>query len=295
VTSGSPDTSDRVALDAFVLKVNAAGTSIDFVARLGGDGDDEASALALSPDGSVIVAGKTTTRPFSGTAGTFQTSVSVLSSDPETAYVAKLAPDGRTWRVVAAVGTSGGELDRLNAPVYSPVRVAVDRVGAIYLTGTAYVDRTLPIVQNLPGEQTWGAFAMKVTPDLSTLQYSTTLGFGTGTDIALDEFANAYIALRDRYGRAYIAKLNDNPAPVVLSYATGANQTIDLTAVVADARYAGSVSFHDGSTLLGTSSVIAGVARFSRTLTSGVHQIRAVFHGDGPFDGSSAERVVAVN
>src|SRR5439155_2223440 len=61
VTPGSPDTTDTRNRDAFVAKVNPIGSTLLFVARLGGSDAERATSIALSPDGGIVVGGKTAT------------------------------------------------------------------------------------------------------------------------------------------------------------------------------------------------------------------------------------------
>jgi hypothetical protein len=58
----------------------------------------------------------------------------------------------------------------------------------------------------------------------------------------------------------------------------------------------GTVSFYDGATLLKTVSVSGGTAKFTtKTLTAGMHTIKAMYNGSTSFDGSSASLTQTVN
>jgi uncharacterized repeat protein (TIGR03803 family) len=58
----------------------------------------------------------------------------------------------------------------------------------------------------------------------------------------------------------------------------------------------GTVSFYDGATALKTVGVSGGVAKFTTsTLTSGVHNINAIYNGNASFFGSSASLTQTVN
>ena len=59
--------------DGFLVKVNPAGAAIVFATYAGGAGQDTATGVALGADGSVYVAGSTTSADFPVTAGSFQT------------------------------------------------------------------------------------------------------------------------------------------------------------------------------------------------------------------------------
>jgi hypothetical protein len=72
-----------------------------------------------------------------------------------------------------------------------------------------------------------------------------------------------------------------NPAKV--------KQTITFTAAVTPGVPTGNVQFFDGKKLLGTQSLVNGVAKFSTSsLNKGTHSIKAVYGGDSNFNGSTS-------
>ena len=315
VTPGSPDSPDTKNRDAFIAKINATGSALVFVARLGGVDAERATSIALSPDGAIVLVGKTATQPFTTFGNSFQPTVvfksGTTASDRETGFVAKLSADGTRWLAFAAIGSSGGNLvyDIFTAPgPPQPLKVAVDAAGAIYVVGATYDNRTLPIVTNLQGVATRGAFIMKMTPDATRLIYSTTLGDGVATGLALDGFGNAYVTGRAdaplvngseplNTSSVFVAKLNDQIAPISLSSdhnPATAGQVVALKATLADARYGGAIEFDDGNQVIGTAVLTSGVATLPITLTTGIHRLRAVFHGIGPFDGSASVELVQI-
>ncbi len=326
VTTGAPDTADTKHRDAFVAKVNPAGTALVFTARLGGADADRATGLALSPDGTIVIGGKTATQPFWGTSRTFQQIVVFRPGTPylerETGFVAKLAADGRQWLFVATLGADGGNLvdGAVNSADISPVKVAVDPSGAIYAAGTTSPYRDLvqhidgsAVPNALGGIDTSGAFVVKISSDGAQLLYLAALGgLGTATGLALDNVGNAYVSgygsltatvnanlaapmYESDYSSAFVAKLNDQYAPLILSTDRNpaiAGQTLILTATVADARDSGTVEFDDGSEVLGIVPVSNGRAMLPVSLGVGVHRLGATYRGAGPFDGHSALEVV---
>jgi hypothetical protein len=321
VTPGSPDTIDTKNRDAFVAKINSTGTALLFVARLGGSDADRATGIALSPDGGIVIGGKTATQPFVGFSNAFQTVVTFAPQSPalerETGFVAKLSADGKQWIALAAIGSSGGNLVAnwsADASPY-PVKVAVDSAGAIYAAGTTFVDRTLPTLVNLSDVNPYGAFVMKMTPDARALLYSTTLGGGIATGLAIDAFGNAFVAGYDNEGipviaarltaattgdaipGAFLVKLNDRAGPIALTSDANpviAGQPITLRATLADSRYAGSVEFDEAGQALGIAPIVAGSAALSTTFAVGIHRLRAVLHGDGPFDGYASPELLLI-
>ena len=61
--------------DAFVTRVNAAGTAIDYSSYLGGAADEEGRDIAVDAAGSVYAVGTTSSTDFPATAGALQTSL----------------------------------------------------------------------------------------------------------------------------------------------------------------------------------------------------------------------------
>ncbi len=223
VTAGAPDTADNQNRDAFVAKINANGSALVWVARLGGSDAERATGIALAPDGGVVVVGKVATRLLTSVGDVFQSSFAYNSfpEDREHGFVAKLAPDGSRWLFVVEIGSAGGNLVR-NArdPNPSPLKVAVDASGAIHVAGNTGPDRELPLgsrssrdivatpVQS-PGffsagspidrtspESIYrhaGAFLMKMTPDAKDLLYSVIVNSGNATGLAVDAYGAAYV------------------------------------------------------------------------------------------------------
>ena len=317
VTAGSPDTTDTKNRDAFIAKMNPTGTALIFVARLGGSDAERGTGIALSPDGGIVMVGKTATQPFTTFSSAFQTTVvfqpGTLQADRETGFVAKLSADGTHWLAKAAIGSSGGNLvyQAFSAGTPSlPLKVAVDGSNAIYVAGSTDSSRTLPIVAGLQDVAPGGAFIMKIAPDATRLIYSTTLGGGVVTGLSVDSFGNVYLAgygmtlllnsatsFDDLLGSVFVAKLNDQAKPIVLTSdhnpAVSA-QVITLNATMGDRRYVGAIEFDDGPQSLGVVPVSAGVATLPTTLPPGIHRVRAVFHGSGPFDGAAAVELIQV-
>src|ERR1035437_2707779 len=95
--------------DAFVAKLNPAGTAFVYCTYLGGGGDDFATALAIDSDGNAYVAGSTQSLNFPVSAGAYQTRFGGSIDDPfysrGDAFVVKLSPAGDriVWAVSSAV------------------------------------------------------------------------------------------------------------------------------------------------------------------------------------------------
>jgi hypothetical protein len=85
VSNGTPNGSG----DAYVARLNPAGSGIVYGTYLGGTGGDEASGLAVDSSGKIYVTGSTLSLDFPVSAGAFETS----ANGDEDAFVTKLTAD----------------------------------------------------------------------------------------------------------------------------------------------------------------------------------------------------------
>ena len=108
--------------DAFVTKLNPAGTAVVFSTYLGGGDYDVALSLAVDSARNVYVSGATASTNFPTTAGAFQRTLV-----NQTAFVTKLSPQGDALLYSTLLGGKEGG---------SGAQVAADAAGDIYLAGT---------------------------------------------------------------------------------------------------------------------------------------------------------------
>ncbi len=114
-------------VDAFVVRLNAAGTALDYATYIGGINDDRANAIALNPGCAspceAYIAGETGSDQL-----TFPDKVGpdVTHNGGVDAFVAKVKDDGTSLLLAGYIGGSGDE--RANA-------IAVDTAGAAYVAG----------------------------------------------------------------------------------------------------------------------------------------------------------------
>jgi hypothetical protein len=121
--------------DAFVAKLNAAGSALDYWTYLGGDSEEAGNAIAVDAAGNAYVAGSTRSSKFP-TAGALQTDFAGGGSNDSNsaeflvgdAFVTKLSPDGST--LVYSTYLGGGGFD-------TGTGIAVDTAGNAYITGQA--------------------------------------------------------------------------------------------------------------------------------------------------------------
>ncbi|HEY6804871.1 MAG TPA: SBBP repeat-containing protein [Pyrinomonadaceae bacterium] len=120
--------------DAFVVKINPAGTGLVYSTYLGANGDDSGNAIAVDSQGNAYVAGSTGSGSFPTTPGSFQTS----KDGSLDAFVTKLAPSGSS--LVYSTFTGGDNIDVING-------IAVGPSGIAYITGRTDSTRWF---QNVP-------------------------------------------------------------------------------------------------------------------------------------------------
>jgi hypothetical protein len=175
--------------NAFVAKLNAAGTALVFSTYYGGNGSDSANAIALDGAGAIYVAGATTSTDFR----VVQPAQAALAGKQD-AFVLKLSAAGDNIVYCTYLGGSNDD---------SAAAIAVDPAGRAYVAGaTSSVNFPLmnPYQSIQPGRQS--AFVSKLAASGDTLLYSTYLG-GSRADAGHPEWAAA-IAL-DVTGAAYVA------------------------------------------------------------------------------------------
>jgi len=184
-TAGAFDTSHNGNHNAFVVKMNAAGTGLTYATFLGGSNGDEGHAIAVDGAGSAYVTGWTESSDFPITAGAFDTNY----NGADDAFVVKVNADGTGLAYATFLGGSGWEWSHA---------IAVDGAGSAYVTGhTGSSD--FPITAgafDTSHNGVYDAFVVKVNAGGTGLAYATFLG-GSGPDygraIAVDGAGSAYV------------------------------------------------------------------------------------------------------
>ena len=122
-TAGAPQGANAGGLDAFVVKLNATGSSLVYSTLLGGSADDYANRIAADASGKVVVTGVTGSTAFPSTADALQNANAGLTD----AFVTRLNATG-TAPLEYSSYLGGAADDRGNG-------VAVDGSGSIYVVG----------------------------------------------------------------------------------------------------------------------------------------------------------------
>jgi Beta-propeller repeat len=173
--------------DAFVAKVNAAGTALLYCGYIGGSGYDIGYGIAVDSSGNAYVTGST-------------------SSDQAT-FPVKVGPDltfnGSLDTFVAKVNVAGTALDYCGyiGGTYNDIGygIAVDSSGNAYVTGvTSNNQTTFPVTvgPDLTENGLVDAFVAKVKADGTGLVYCGYIGgnsYDYGYGIAVDSSGNAYV------------------------------------------------------------------------------------------------------
>lgn len=176
------------AFDAFVTKLNAAGTALVYSTYLGGSADDRTTGgVVVDTGGNVYVAGFTGSSNFPTVNG----AQLVYGGGPSLGdgFVAKLNTAGSALIYSTYLGGSGDDIC---------LAMAVDTAGSAYVTGRT-TSTDYPITNAAQATYGGGAndvFVTKVAPAGATLAYSTFIG-GSGDDrasgLAVDADGSAYV------------------------------------------------------------------------------------------------------
>ncbi len=126
--------------DAFVLRVNTAGSGIDYSRYLGGSKNDQGLAVAVDAGGWAYVAGSTESTDIPVINAVIDGAGNTLNQlrGTQNAFLAKITPDGTAAIMSAYLGGSG--IDQANAIALSP-----SENGDFYVAGTT-TSSNFPIV-----------------------------------------------------------------------------------------------------------------------------------------------------
>jgi hypothetical protein len=191
VTQGAFQTATKApsgSANAFVAKMNPAGTALVYSTYLGGSGSilggnpqDGANAIALDSAGDAFVAGQAVSTNFPVTQGAFQAGIDGPAPYAENAFVAELNPSGGALLYSTYLGGSSRD---------SASGVAVDRSGNAYVVGSA-TSTNFPVTpgafqttNNGSRQSLSNVFVTKLNPTGTALVYSTYLG-GSGGQLSL--------------------------------------------------------------------------------------------------------------
>jgi uncharacterized repeat protein (TIGR01451 family) len=192
VTGGSIQSAYAGERDAFLAKLNAAGSALIYSTYLGGAVTDHGKGVAIDASGNAYVTGFTGSDDFPVTVGAFQTSFAGAVSD---AFVTKVDSTGSAVVYSTFLGTS--DEDAANG-------IAVDTAGGAYVAGTT-CSTSFPVTAGAletvsPGADCdnglFDAFVTKLNAAGTALAYSTYLGgekYDAANGLAVDADGKAYV------------------------------------------------------------------------------------------------------
>ncbi len=170
--------------DAFITRINSAGTALTYSSFLGGAGTDEAAGVAVDSAGNAYIVGNTGSGDFNT-----KNPLQPANRGQQDAFVTKVNPDGAS--LVFSTYLGGQRADLGNA-------IALDQSNNVYVTGST---ASLNFPTQTPLQATYGggdqdAFVTRINAAGTALSYSTYLGGSfadVGSAIAVDPFGNAYV------------------------------------------------------------------------------------------------------
>ena len=171
--------------DAFVVRLNVAGSSLDYATFLGGSNIDSGAAIVLDDSGRTTVTGITWSSNFPTTSGAFDRS---FNGDLDT-YVARLNAAGSALDYATFLG--GYASDRASA-------LALDGNGRVTVTGSTQSSDFPTTTGAFDRSHNGGydSYVARLNPTGSSLDYATFLGgtsSDTGGDLAMDTSGRAVV------------------------------------------------------------------------------------------------------
>jgi hypothetical protein len=170
--------------DAFVTKMNAAGTALVYSTYLGGNGADGGTGIAVDGAGNAYITGITFSTNFPVQNPLQPTS----GGGPDDAFIAKLNATGTALVYSTYLGGNGADWS---------TGIAVDGAGNAYITGgTSSTNFPMQSPLQSTNAGTANAFVAELNAAGSALVYSTYLGgsnYDYAAGIALDNVGDAYI------------------------------------------------------------------------------------------------------
>jgi hypothetical protein len=179
--------------DVFVVRLNAAGTGLDFATYLGGTGTDVTAGMAVDQNFNVHVAGTTNSGDFPTLPTSFQPTA---ASTGIHVFVSELAAGGASLLYSTYLSGNGADV---------AAGLAIDNLGKEYVTGTTMSSNfpTTPTALQTTPKSANQSFFAKLDPTITgpgALLYSTyiggsapTTGVMVGGGVAVDTNCNAYL------------------------------------------------------------------------------------------------------
>ncbi len=249
--------------DAFITKLNSAGTDLIYSTYFGGTNFDSGLASALDSSQVIYMTGATASSNFPVTAGAFQSTIRGSTDSFVVKFAVNLPP------IVTALSPNFGP--ETGGTIVTITGANFAGTSAVFFGATPAASFTLisdsQIIATSP-------------PGTGTVNVTVTTPAGTSALTPADLFY---------YQAATLTTLTVFPNPSILG------QTVALTATVSPSTATGTIHFFDGTTLIGTVPVTGGSASLSSSsFVLGTHSLTAVYSGDLNFLGSTSNPVILV-
>jgi len=211
------------ARDAFLSKINPAGSAFVYSTFLGGSGEEDPGALALDSASNVYVVGSTTSTDFPTV-----NPIQATNAGSWDVFVTKVNSGGNALVYSTYLGGSGN--DRADSPLIgggTGAGIAVDSAGNVSIAGST-ASSDFPVHNAIQPKSGGGgdAFVAEINPSGNALLYSTYLGgpgAESGAGLAVDSRGSAYVAgatsssvpitpaaVNQTYYGAFLAKIAPN-------------------------------------------------------------------------------------
>ncbi len=257
--------------DAFLTKLDAAGTGLVYSTYLGGSGDDASGAIALDalPNPNAYVAGGTGSTNFPTTPGAFQTTFGGVND----AFLAKISQFSPTTTTLTSSA---------NPSVFGQSVTFTATVSATGATGTVTFQdgaTALGTATLTSGQATFITSSLSVGSHSVTATYGGDASFSGSTSSALTQSVNK---------ASTSTSVRASPTPSILNQSVTFTATVTVLAPGAGTP-TGTVTFQDGATTIGTATLngSASTTLSSSSLTVGAHTITGQYNGDSNFLSSS--------
>jgi hypothetical protein len=190
--SVGPDGTHGGGTDAFVARVQANGSALEYCGYIGGSANDDADDVAVDGAGYAYIAGNTGSTQSAGFPINLGPDLTYNGGSSD-AFVAKVKADGSSLVYCGYIGGWGEEYTG---------GVSLDGWGNAYVTGSTNSAESegFPLISGPDWTYNGGledAFVSKVRADGGDLLYCGYIGGGNrdaGHDIAVDGWSNAYVA-----------------------------------------------------------------------------------------------------
>lgn len=240
----------------------------------------------------------------------------------EAGFLTRISASGAQLGVTSIIGTAGGDLvGQLAAdPSSMPIRLASDNAGHVYVTGATDPGQSLPtLLPFVPNAALYvyrsvlaQPFVLKVRLSDFALIHGSRFGgretHGRGAGVATDGQGNVFIVGHTfggerfpvvntpRFGRpmrgsaGFVTRLFERPVDLALGISPARplpGTPVQLTAILGDPAFAGSVEFSNRGMSLGSASLVGGMAQITLPFAAGIHELAVVVRGPGVWNGNA--------